>query len=244
MLKFIQNNREATAPVSRAAAVRAARMLDSQYLSVQTLTLIFSSSQILMLLAMGSTLVMLTRNIDVSVWIDHRDVRRAVGTAVKRWISLACGLQSRRCCWDCWRGLSTACWLPWLKIPAIVATLGTLGLYRGVMLLWTGGKWIEGLPAQLKQLSAPVFPRYLRHWLADPAADVADGSGCWQKPLLVAVFMPLGDNLQGARQLGVRTESHSDSGLSLNGCMAALYWDRLCLTDWLYPESDGEPGWK
>ncbi|GHM28287.1 hypothetical protein ECZU45_20740 [Escherichia coli] len=42
-------------------------MLDSQYLSVQTLTMIFSSSQILMLLAMGSTLVMLTRNIDVSV---------------------------------------------------------------------------------------------------------------------------------------------------------------------------------
>jgi AI-2 transport system permease protein len=33
-----------------------------------------------------------------------------------------------------------------LRIPAIVATLGTLGLYRGAMLLWTGGKWIEGLP--------------------------------------------------------------------------------------------------
>ncbi len=39
-----------------------------------------------------------------------------------------------------------------LKIPAIVATLGTLGLYRGIVLLWTG-KWIEGLPAGLKQLS-------------------------------------------------------------------------------------------
>ncbi len=45
----------------------------------------------------------------------------------------------------------------WLKIPAIVATLGTLGLYRGIMLLWTGGKWIEGLPAELKQLSAPLL---------------------------------------------------------------------------------------
>jgi ribose/xylose/arabinose/galactoside ABC-type transport system permease subunit len=37
-----------------------------------------------------------------------------------------------------------------LRIPAIVATLGTLGLYRGAMLLWTGGKWIEGLPPGLK----------------------------------------------------------------------------------------------
>lgn len=25
------------------------------------------------------------------------------------------------------------------------------------MLLWTGGKWIEGLPAELKQLSAPLL---------------------------------------------------------------------------------------
>ncbi|MDR8258263.1 autoinducer 2 ABC transporter permease LsrC, partial [Acinetobacter baumannii] len=44
-----------------------------------------------------------------------------------------------------------------LRIPAIVATLGTLGLYRGVMLLWTGGKWIEGLPDSLKSLSEPAF---------------------------------------------------------------------------------------
>ena len=44
-----------------------------------------------------------------------------------------------------------------LRIPAIVATLGTLGLYRGVMLLWTGGKWIEGLPNSLKALSEKWF---------------------------------------------------------------------------------------
>jgi AI-2 transport system permease protein len=43
-----------------------------------------------------------------------------------------------------------------LRIPAIVATLGTLGLYRGAMLLWTGGKWIEGLPPGLKSLSEPA----------------------------------------------------------------------------------------
>ncbi len=67
MLKFIQNNREATALLAVLLLFVLPGMLDSQYLSVQTLTMIFSSSQILMLLAMGSTLVMLTRNIDVSV---------------------------------------------------------------------------------------------------------------------------------------------------------------------------------
>lgn len=109
----------------------------------------------------------------------------------------------------------------WLKIPAIVATLGTLGLYRGIMLLWTGGKWIEGLPAGLKQLSAPVFLgisaigwftlvlALLMAWLL---AKTAFGRN----------FYATGDNLQGARQLGVRTEMVRIMAFSLNGGMAAL----------------------
>ncbi|XPE66006.1 autoinducer 2 ABC transporter permease LsrC [Shigella flexneri] len=107
-----------------------------------------------------------------------------------------------------------------LKIPAIVATLGTLGLYRGIMLLWTGGKWIEGLPAELKQLSAPLLLGVsaigwltIIRWRLWP--------GCWQRRRLDEVYAT-GDNLQGARQLGVRTEAIRIVAFSLNGCMAAL----------------------
>lgn len=53
MLKFIQNNREATALLAVLLLFVLPGMLDSQYLSVQTLTMIFSSAQILMLLAMA-----------------------------------------------------------------------------------------------------------------------------------------------------------------------------------------------
>ncbi|WP_424540326.1 ABC transporter permease subunit [Sinorhizobium medicae] len=42
----------------------------------------------------------------------------------------------------------------YLGIPSIVATLGTLGLYRGIMLVLTGGRWIEDLPQGLKALAA------------------------------------------------------------------------------------------
>ncbi len=89
------------------------------------------------------------------------------------------------------------------------------------MLLWTGGKWIEGLPAGLKQLSAPVFLgisaigwftlvlALLMAWLL---AKTAFGRN----------FYATGDNLQGARQLGVRTEMVRIMAFSLNGGMAAL----------------------
>lgn len=67
MLKFIQNNREITALLAVVLLFVLPGFLDRQYLSVQTLTMVYSSAQILILLAMGATLVMLTRNIDVSV---------------------------------------------------------------------------------------------------------------------------------------------------------------------------------
>ncbi|EFH2905649.1 autoinducer 2 ABC transporter ATP-binding protein LsrA [Escherichia coli] len=109
----------------------------------------------------------------------------------------------------------------WLKIPAIVATLGTLGLYRGIMLLWTGGKWIEGLPAELKQLSAPLlFGVSAIGWLT--IILVAFMAWLLAKTAFGRSFYATGDNLQGARQLGVRTEAIRIVAFSLNGCMAAL----------------------
>ena len=151
MLKLIQNNREITALLFALPG-----FLDRQYLSVQTLTMVYSSAQILILLAMGATLVMLTRNIDVSVGSITGMCAVLLGMLLNAGYSLpvACvatlllGLLA---------GFFNGVLVAWLKIPAIVATLGTLGLYRGIMLLWTGGKWIEGLPAELKQLSAPLL---------------------------------------------------------------------------------------
>lgn len=185
MLKFIQNNREITALLAVVLLFVLPGFLDRQYLSVQTLTMVYSSAQILILLAMGATLVMLTRNIDVSVGSITGMCAVLLGMLLNAGYSLpvACvatlllGLLA---------GFFNGVLVAWLKIPAIVATLGSLGLYRGIMLLWTGGKWIEGLPAELKQLSAPLLLGvsaigWLR-WHLWP--------GCWQRRRLDAVLMP------------------------------------------------------
>lgn len=54
MLKIIQNNRELTALLAIIALYALLGNIDSSYFSFQTLTMIFSSSQILMLLAIGA----------------------------------------------------------------------------------------------------------------------------------------------------------------------------------------------
>lgn len=220
MLKFIQNNREITALLAVVLLFALPGFLDRQYLSVQTLTMVYSSAQILILLAMGATLVMLTRNIDVSVGSITGMCAVLLGMLLNAGYSLpvACvatlllGLLA---------GFFNGVLVAWLKIPAIVATLGTLGLYRGIMLLWTGGKWIEGLPAELKQLSAPLlFGVSAIGWLT--IILVAFMAWLLAKTAFGRSFYATGDNLQSARQLGVRTEAIRIVAFSLNGCMAAL----------------------
>ncbi|EFM0316874.1 autoinducer 2 ABC transporter permease LsrC [Escherichia coli] len=220
MLKFIQNNREITALLAVVLLFVLPGFLDCQYLSVQTLTMVYSSAQILILLAMGATLVMLTRNIDVSVGSITGMCAVLLGMLLNAGYSLpvACvatlllGLLA---------GFFNGVLVAWLKIPAIVATLGSLGLYRGIMLLWTGGKWIEGLPAELKQLSAPLLLGVSAiGWLT--IILVAFMAWLLAKTAFGRSFNATGDNLQGARQLGVRTEAIRIVAFSLNGCMAAL----------------------
>ena len=220
MLKFIQNNREITALLAIICLFILPGALDSRYLSLQTLTMVFSSAQILMFLAIGATIVMLTRNIDVSVGSITGMCAVMLGVMLNNGYSLPVACLSVILL-GAFAGLFNGVLVAWFKIPAIVATLGTLGLYRGIMLLWTGGKWIEGLPASLKQLSEPVFlgisaigwfTLVLLLFMAWLLAKTTFGRH----------FYATGDNLQGARQLGVRTEMVRIIAFSLNGCMAAL----------------------
>lgn len=220
MLKFIQNNREITALLAVVLLFVLPGFLDRQYLSVQTLTMVYSSAQILILLAMGATLVMLTRNIDVSVGSITGMCAVLLGMLLNAGYSLPVACVATLLL-GLFAGFFNGALVAWLKIPAIVATLGTLGLYRGIMLLWTGGKWIEGLPAELKQLSAPLLLGVSAiGWLT--IILVAFMAWLLAKTAFGRSFYATGDNLQGARQLGVRTEAIRIVAFSLNGCMAAL----------------------
>ncbi|XNM80826.1 autoinducer 2 ABC transporter permease LsrC [Escherichia coli] len=211
MLKFIQNNREITALLAVVLLFVFPGFLDRQYLSVQTLTMVYSSAQILILLAMGATLVMLTRNIDVSVGSITGMCAVLLGMLLNAGYSLpvACvatlllGLLA---------GFFNGVLVAWLKIPAIVATLGTLGLYRGIMLLWTGGKWIEGLPAELKELSAPLlFGVSAIGWLT--IILVAFMAWLLAKTAFGRSFYATGDNLPGRSSTGCSYGSHSHCGI-------------------------------
>lgn len=219
MLKLIQDNRELTILIAIGLLFLLLGFVGNGF-HLQTITMVFSSAQIVILLAIGATFVILTRNIDVSVGSTMGLSAVIVGSLLNSGYDLTSAFLLTLCC-SLAAGLLNGVLVTMLRIPAIVATLGTLGLYKGIMLLITGGKWIEGLPQQLKTLSEPIF-LYI-----SPIG--------WVLLILILTayyfltklpagrnFYAVGDNLQGAMQLGVHIDWVRIVAFSINGMTAAL----------------------
>ncbi|HBQ1202684.1 TPA: autoinducer 2 ABC transporter permease LsrC [Klebsiella pneumoniae] len=218
-MKTLLKNRELSAFFAIVALFVVLVALNPAYFSLQTLAMIFASSQILCLLALGATLVMLTRNIDVSVGSTVGLCAIAVGVALNNGYGLATAIAFALAI-GALAGAFNGLLVVGLRIPAIVATLGTLGLYRGVMLLWTGGKWIEGLPDSLKSLSEPAFIGVSPlGWLV--LALLLAGGWLLSRTAFGRDFYAVGDNLAAARQLGVAVNRTRMLAFTFNGMLAA-----------------------
>nr|WP_318384317.1 autoinducer 2 ABC transporter permease LsrC [uncultured Enterobacter sp.] len=218
-MKTLLKNRELSALLAIIVLFAVLVALNPAYLSLQTLGMIFASSQILALLAMGATLVMLTRNIDVSVGSTVGLCAIAVGVALNSGYGLPLAILFALTL-GALAGAFNGVLVVGLRIPAIVATLGTLGLYRGAMLLWTGGKWIEGLPASLKSLSVPVVAGVSPLGLL-VFGVLAIGAWLLARTAFGRDFYAVGDNLAAARQLGVAVNRTRMLAFTVNGVLAA-----------------------
>lgn len=220
MWKFIQSNRELTIVFAILFLFLLLITWSDSGFNFQTVSMIFNSAQIVMLLSIGATFVILTRNIDVSVGSTMGLCAVIMGSLLNLGYPLALAFFSTVIC-GLLAGLFNGILVTTLRIPAIVATLGTLGLYKGIMLLITGGKWIEGLPQELKSLSEPIlFNISLIGWLL--IGLIITAYFFLTKVWSGRHFYAVGDNLQGALQLGVRINLVRISAFAINGITAAL----------------------
>jgi rhamnose transport system permease protein len=125
------------------------------FLSARTIERVLSSVAIITVVAVGQTLVVLTRNIDLSVgsivgfcayfvgtqFTQNQDIPPALGVA------MAVGLGALL-------GAINGGLVAFARVPAIIVTLGTLAIYRGVLVEYSGARtvttanlpdWLVGL---------------------------------------------------------------------------------------------------
>jgi rhamnose transport system permease protein len=117
-------------------------LLSPQFLTIQNLTIIASNASILAIVAAAQAVVLLTRNLDVSVGAimglaayltaDYAAHHPDAGVEVVL-IAMAIGL-----CLGAVNGLIVA----YGRVSPLIATLGTMSLYRGATYLYAGGQEI------------------------------------------------------------------------------------------------------
>ena len=124
--------------------VAATTIDNSNFLSASSIQNLLSGAAIIALLAIGETIVIVTRNVDLSigsvlgisayavgvVYRDHPHVSMGVVFLVALGIGLACGIVNG--------AIVTIA-----RVPSLVVTLGTLYIIRGIDGAWAGGNQVN-----------------------------------------------------------------------------------------------------
>ena len=192
--------------------------ISPNFLRPTTLINIVNSSLFLLSIAIGEMFVIITRGIDVSTGaiaglsavILGTSLNAGVPLSVAIVLTLFTGLAA---------GMVNAVGVTLLRVPPIIMTLGTLGVFRGLMLLITGGSWIETIPHSIKSLAAfklVGIPVLIWISLAIAVAVAISLKTLKQARYLYAV----GDNQEGAFLLGIPVKATIFSAYCLSGLFA------------------------
>lgn len=194
--------------------------INSKFVTGNSLVLLVSSSIILLILAVGQSFVLLTAEIDVSVGSTMGFSAAVCGLLLTNGVSgwaaafvvLIVGILA---------GLVNGIGVAFLKIPAIIMTLGTLGILRGFMIILTDGKWIEDIPNYFKRLSGTDFIGLpLPIWIGLIILMVS--FLVLKLTKLGRYFYAVGDNADGARLIGIPVSKIRVLAFVLSGLSASI----------------------
>ncbi len=132
-------------------------ILSPAFLTGNNLSNILNNSIPNIILGCGMTMVIITGGIEIAVGAEMVVCSFVVGTIAKSssgnlllvfLAALAAGMLL---------GMINGSLIAILNVPPIIATLGTLNIYRGGLLYATSGKWIMSLPSWLTGLTRDRF---------------------------------------------------------------------------------------
>ena len=223
-IEWVFRVRELGIVVALALLVAVTAILEPRFIETDSLRNLALNASIFAILAAGQTLVLVTRNVDLSVGSvlglsaylagdllsTHPDMALPLVFVLGIALGAACGLLN---------GILVT----WGQVPALVVTLGTLYMFRGLAFVWTDGQQVnaEKLPDSFLNLGtdsilgvpilviiALVVIVIVGQWLRDYRAG--------------RELYAIGSNPEGARLTGVRSERRVLTAFVLAGALAGL----------------------
>jgi rhamnose transport system permease protein len=215
--------RELGIVLALALLIAVTAILEPRFVEWDSLKDLLRNASLIAIMAVGQTLVLVTRNVDLSVSsvlglaaFMTGDMLSGHGTPIGVVILLAIALGAA-----C--GLLNGLLVTFGRVPALVVTLGTLYAFRGLAFLWTDGRQInaETLPDSFLNLGTGT-------WLGIPSIAVI--------ALIVVIvvgyflrsyrsgreFYATGSNPAAARLAGIRIDRRVTIAFVVSGALAGL----------------------
>ncbi|WP_249709551.1 ABC transporter permease subunit [Bacillus cereus] len=194
-------------------------MINPSFFQFNSLSLMVKSSVILVVLAIGQSFVLFTKNIDVSVGSSMGLSAAVCGMLLTNEYSASLSIFAAITL-GAIIGFVNGIGVAKFRVPAIIMTLGMLGIIRGAMLIFTGGKWIEDIPNDFKQLSSIVILGLpITVWFV---LIILLLYFFLRKVPFGRYFYAVGDNEDGARLIGIPVNKVKICAFIISGISAAL----------------------
>jgi len=212
--------REATSIIFIISLFLGVGAVNPAFLSMDNILLCLNSSVVYTVVAIGIAFVIITGEIDVSVGATMgmaaavcgslvRDGRPGTGIAA----ALAVGVGV---------GLINGFGVTVLRIPSIIMTLGINGIVRGLIYVYTDGKWVENIPLEFKAYAqAKLFDSITWFYLAALVAMMLLHF-VLTKSRRGRYFTAVGDNVGGATLLGIPVTGTKMVAFILSSLFAAV----------------------
>lgn len=180
----------------------------------------FNDSVVFTLLAAGIAFVILTGEIDVSIGavlgmsaaVGATMLRDGSGWAAALTAALAIGAVI---------GFVNGYGVAVLGIPSLIFTLGVNGVVRGLIYVFTGGAWVENLPAAYTRLSNLHLAGDLTAFYIAAFMIVLAVHFLLTKTRRGKYFIAVGDNAAGAALVGIPAVQTKIAAYVLSGIFAA-----------------------
>ncbi len=196
-------------------------ILNPSFLTASNIVACFNDSVVYIIISVGMAFAIIVGEIDVSVGANLGFTATVVSCMLRdgqNWaVAFLTGILI-----GVLIGLFNGWGVAVMGVPSLIFTLGTNGVMRGMMYVYTGGAWVENLPASFKRLYTNTLVGNLSVSFVTTAAVVLIIHILLKTTKRGRYFTAVGDNPAGATLVGIPAVQTKVFAYVLCGFFAAI----------------------
>lgn len=196
-------------------------LINPSFLSSENIISCFNDSVVYIIISVGMAFAIFIGEIDVSVGANLGFTATVVSSMLRdgeNWaFAFAVGILIGALI-----GLFNGWGVSVMGVPSLIFTLGTNGVMRGMMYVYTGGAWVENLPAEFKQLYTVNLFGNISVIFAVTAVMVIVVHMLLKHTKRGRYFIAVGDNPAGAALVGIPATWTKVAAYVICGVFAAI----------------------